>query len=177
MIGYKATYNGYCLNQLYEVGQTYTLDGKMKMCVRGFHFCQDLFDVFKYYPYDKNIEVFEVESLGDVKNSEDKSVTNKIKILKEVDLKNMIVEKYDKKRYFNSKGNYIKYETAHGYYQKLEYDKNDNCIKYENSENYWEKREYDSNSNCIKEEFSNGSWYEYEYDENNNLIKTEYGKG
>jgi len=179
MIGYKATYNGYCLNQLYKVGETYTLDGELEICKNGFHFCQDLIDVFNYYSPNKNLKIFKVEALGDIDSREDKSVTNKIKILEEVNLSNLIVEKYNSKKYFkkyfDDKGNYIKYETSSGFWERYEYDKNNNRIKYEGHDGSWIKYEYDSNNNLIKEEYSNGNWYKYEHDKNNNRIYYTHG--
>ncbi|MCK9272986.1 hypothetical protein M0P65_05555 [Candidatus Gracilibacteria bacterium] len=177
MIGYKATENGKCLNQLYEVGQTYTLDGKPIMCEKGFHFCQDLFDVFDYYTPNKDIKVFKVEALGDTINSESKSVTNKIKILEEVDLNNLIVEKYNEKRYFDNKGNFVKKEFPCGYWEKYEYDKNGNRIKYENTDEHWEKYEYNENNKLVKTKYSDDSWNKYYYDENNKCIKIENSDG
>jgi len=177
MIGYKATYNGKCLDQLYEVGQTYTLDGELVMCANGFHFCKDLYDVFYYYHPNKNIKVFKIESLGNVETIGDKSVTNKIKILEEVNLSNMILEKQNNKKYFDDKGNLIKDENTSGYWIKYEYNSNNDLIKTEESSGYWVKLEYDSNNNNISLEYSNGSWIKYEYDLNNNRIKFESSDG
>jgi hypothetical protein len=81
--GYKASYNGKCLDQLYEVGQTYTLKNKPRLCNYGFHFCKKADDVLKYYNIiDSNFVLFEVEAIGDVENEFDKSCTNKIKIVR-----------------------------------------------------------------------------------------------
>jgi len=173
MIGYKATENGKCKDQLYEVGQTYTLDGKMKMCEKGFHFCKDLIDVFEYYYPNKDTKVFKIEALGNIETEENKSVTDKIMILEEVSLSNLIVEKYGIKKYFDDKDNYIKTEYSDGFWEKFEYDENNNLIKAEYSGDSWEKWEYDENNNLIKYEDSEGYWEKYEYDSNNNLIKTE----
>ncbi|MCK9272952.1 hypothetical protein M0P65_05385 [Candidatus Gracilibacteria bacterium] len=177
MIGYKATINGYCLNQLYEVGETYTLDSKLIMCEDGFHFYQDLYDIFEYYPYNKNIKVFKVEPLGETINHYDKYVTNKLKILEEVDLSNMVLEKYGAKIYFDNNRNLIKKEYSDGFWIKCEYDSNNNLIRREYSDGFWAKWKYDSNNNLIKLETSNGFWRKYEYDSNNNFIKEEYGRG
>jgi len=40
MIAYKATYNLKCETITYEVGKTYTFNGKLIMCDQGFHFCK-----------------------------------------------------------------------------------------------------------------------------------------
>jgi len=177
MIGYKATYNGKCKNKTYKLGKTYTLRGKLIMCIRGFHFCQDLYDVFTYYSPNKHTKVFKVETLGNIETEGDKSVTDKIKILEEVNLSNLIVEKDGYKKHFDDKCNYIKYEDATGYWTKYEYNSNNDLIKEENFTGYWIKYEYDSNNNKIKRETSNGSWGKFEYDENNNKIKEEYSTG
>ncbi|MCK9272953.1 hypothetical protein M0P65_05390 [Candidatus Gracilibacteria bacterium] len=173
MIGYKATYNGRCIDQFYEVGETYTLEGKLIMCENGFHFCQDLYDVFTYYSPQKDIKVFKVEALGETINHPDKSVTNKIKILEEVNLSNLILEKRGFKKHFDNKGNFIKYEDSKDFWVKYEYDENNNLIKYENSKGFWIKNEYNSNNNIIRAEDCTGYWIKYEYDKNNNLIKVE----
>ena len=177
MIGYKATTNGKCLDQLYEVSQTYTLEGKIEICKKGFHFCQDLFDIFNYYPPNKNTKVFKVEALGNIETDGDKSVTDKIKILEEVNLNNMILEKYGYKKYFDDKSNLIKAEGSYGYWEKHEYDENNNRIKEEYCSGYWKKFEYDESSNLIKREECNGYWVKYKYDESNNLIKLETSDG
>jgi len=174
MIGYKATYNGKCKNKTYKLGKTYTLKGKLKMCEKGFHFCKDLIDVFYYYPPNKYLKVFKVEALGNIETIADKSVTDKIKILEEVNLSNMVIEKNAYKKYFDDKGNLIKVEKSTGYWVKYEYDKNNNRIKKEHSTGFWIKYEYNDKNNKIKEENSNGSCCKYEYDENNNIIKEDY---
>jgi len=156
MIGYKATTNGKCKRKTYKVGETYTLKGEMKMCKKGFHFCQDLYDVFNYYLPSKDTKVFKVEALGNIETIADKTVTDNIKILEEVNLSNMILEKYGNKMYFDNKGN---------------------CIKTEYPDGFWWKYEYDFNNNLIKEEKSDGSWTKFEYNEKNKWIKTEYGRG
>jgi hypothetical protein len=57
------------------------------VCSRGFHYCIDLQDVFKYYGgsciYSKRYAL--VEILGKIDTSGDEFCTNKIKIVREVD--------------------------------------------------------------------------------------------
>lgn len=76
-----------CRGFQYEIGKTYEIEGEPIMCARGFHACMKLESVFYYYSnYNKPI-LCEVEILGDVvygKNDEDKIVTNKIKIVREL---------------------------------------------------------------------------------------------
>ena len=68
----------------YEVGKIYELDGKPVVCGHGFHFCQKAPDVFNYYSR-LDSRVCEVEALGDVATRGDKSATNKILIVREID--------------------------------------------------------------------------------------------
>ena len=44
-----------CLNQKYEEGKTYTFDGEIELCARGFHFCKDL--VYILFFLNKMMEV------------------------------------------------------------------------------------------------------------------------
>jgi hypothetical protein len=91
IIGYKGLYkdeNGYYCTPsndnktYYEVGKTYTLDSKLIMCLNGFHFCKNLNDVFNYYPLLQWTAVAEVRALGKIDDGENKSVTDKIEIIR-----------------------------------------------------------------------------------------------
>src|SRR5574343_266029 len=86
MRGYKfMKYDMTCLGFQYEVGKEYSLEGNLKICRNGFHFCKNPFDCLEYYD---NIEgdkrLFLVEALGEVITEDNKSVTNKIKIIEEI---------------------------------------------------------------------------------------------
>jgi len=107
MIAYKATTNGKCINIIYEVGNTYTFNGKLKMCKSGFHFHKDLYDIYNYYPNDKETRIFEIEVLGKVITKDDKSVTNKFKVLKEISLNGMTLEKAGYKKVYDENNNLI----------------------------------------------------------------------
>ena len=76
-----------CRGFQYEIGKTYEIKEEPIMCARGFHACLNLETVFRYYsPYKKPI-LCEVEVLGDVIHGrffDDKVVTNKIKIVREL---------------------------------------------------------------------------------------------
>lgn len=74
-----------CRGFKYEVGKTYTHDGEIKLCVSGFHACLKAVDCFNYYSFDPENRVCEVELLGEIVGlDQDKQVTNKIKILREL---------------------------------------------------------------------------------------------
>ena len=82
--GYKGFKpNMTCRDFQYEIGQTYEMDGEIEPCRRGFHFCQKIADVFDYYN-KKDCRYAEVEAVGKVVEYGDKSVTNKIRIVREL---------------------------------------------------------------------------------------------
>lgn len=107
MKGYKAFDSDFtCHNGFkYEVGKTYELGPgeELEICKCGFHFCENLIDVYGYYKNDLDTRVAEVEALGDIQQEGTKFVTNKIKILREVSL-DEIVDLIDKAR--SNVGNY-----------------------------------------------------------------------
>ena len=74
-----------CRGFQYKVGETYEHKGDIKLCGSGFHFCVEALDCFKYYIFDSNNKVAEVEAIGLVETGDDKSVTNKIRIVRELD--------------------------------------------------------------------------------------------
>ena len=135
MRGYKASYKGKCLTLNYEVGKTYSIDN-IKMCKYGFHFCEKMKDVLEYYSYNNNFVLFEVEALGTVITEYDKSLTDKLKIIR-------IVPK----------------EEYTFPLPLREYDQNNNLIHFKNSNGFEEWKEYDQNNNCIHFKNSNGLEY------------------
>lgn len=74
-----------CRGFQYKVGETYEHYGDIKLCGSGFHFCVEATDCFNYYAFDSNNKVAEVEAIGLVETNGDKSVTNKIRIVRELD--------------------------------------------------------------------------------------------
>ena len=73
-----------CRGFQYEVGKTFTHEGHMELCDEGFHFCEKLANCFNYYDFNVDNKVAEVEALGEVESGDDKSVTNKIRIVREL---------------------------------------------------------------------------------------------
>lgn len=71
-----------CKSLQYEVGKTYEMVDHPLLCMKGFHFCQNVNDVFMYY--SKFSRMCEVEAIGEIITEKNKSVTNKIKILREI---------------------------------------------------------------------------------------------
>ena len=69
--GYKVfNPNWTCKDYQYKVGGEYKMDDDIKICQRGFHFCEKLIDCFDYYPFDSNNKVAEIEALGKVLKEE-----------------------------------------------------------------------------------------------------------
>lgn len=88
MKGYKAFDKDLkCKDFQYEIGKTYEMDGEIKCCERGFHFCKDLADCYRYYAMTDATRICKVEAVGEIIKTEDgiKYCTNKIKILSEVE--------------------------------------------------------------------------------------------
>ena len=82
--GYKGfAHDMTCRDFQYEVGQTYEMDGEIEPCRRGFHFCPKMADVFNYYN-EKGCRYAEVEAVGKVLGHGDKSVTNRLRIVREL---------------------------------------------------------------------------------------------
>lgn len=73
-----------CKGFKYELGEIYEYEGEIELCRSGFHFCKKVNDCFYSYRFDSNNKVAEVEALGFIKSSDGKSVTNKIKIVREL---------------------------------------------------------------------------------------------
>ena len=83
-----------CRDFKYEVGKEYETD-KAKTCETGFHFCENPFDVWGYYPpcNEKGLlnRFCEVEGSGDIDNSHsDKIACSHIKINAEIGLQGII---------------------------------------------------------------------------------------
>lgn len=75
-----------CRDFQFEVGKTFTEDVTPVCCDRGFHFCTKAADCFKYYDFNPDNKVAEVEALGDIdtNNDDSKCSTNKIHIIREI---------------------------------------------------------------------------------------------
>ena len=86
MKGYKAFLSDMTTkhgdNTVYEVGKTYTVEGEVKICENGYHFCKKCVDVYEYY--SKPCRICEVNVTGAVQTQGNKSVGRKLKILREL---------------------------------------------------------------------------------------------
>ena len=91
MKGYKVFNPDFtCLGFQYEVGKTYKHDGPIEICRSGFHFCREVADCFYYYDFDPKNKVAEIEATGLVESNSDKSVTDEIKIVREIPWEEML---------------------------------------------------------------------------------------
>ena len=86
MIGYKAFNQDLtCRGFQYEIGKTYSIEGLPILCEKGFHFCNNIKDTYRYYPMRESIRICKVEAIGEVVTDDNvKYCTNKIKILEEI---------------------------------------------------------------------------------------------
>ena len=73
-----------CRGFQYAVGETFRHEGEIDVCEAGFHFCAKVADCFNYYDFNSNNKVAEIEATGNVKTEGDKSVTNEIRIVREI---------------------------------------------------------------------------------------------
>ena len=106
--GYKGfNKNLQCRDFQYKINGEYEEKGNIKTCSNGFHFCEEPFDVFGYYPpcsEDGENRYCEVEGSGNIDRDNDgsKIASSKIKIKAEIGLNgiikagiNFILEKID----------------------------------------------------------------------------------
>lgn len=94
MKAYKAfDKNLTCRDFQYEIGKTYEMEDEPIICEHGFHACTMLDDVFKYYKFGRDTRICEVELFGDIDDmsqKDSKVATNKIKIIRELKVKDLL---------------------------------------------------------------------------------------
>ena len=84
-----------CRGYQYEVGQDFQEEGKIEVCSKGFHFCENPFDVFSYYPPSAENGINRycvVEGGGSIdKYSDDTKIAcSKLHISAEIGLKGLV---------------------------------------------------------------------------------------
>ena len=69
-----------CHGFQYAGNKEYTFEGKIKICLSGFHFCEKASDCFSYYSFDPKNIVCEVEGRGTIlsEDPDSKKCTDKI---------------------------------------------------------------------------------------------------
>ena len=92
IIGYKGfDKNLQCRGFQYEVGKTFEHEGDVSCCNSGFHFCENPFEVFGYYPpSDSRYCSVEGSGKSDKDNGDSKVSVSKLHISAEIGLKGMI---------------------------------------------------------------------------------------
>ena len=90
--GYKGfDKNLKCRDFQYEVGKTYEHEGKVECCKQGFHFCENPFEVFRYYsPSDSRYCAVEGSCKSDKYEEDSKVAVSKLHISAEIGLKGII---------------------------------------------------------------------------------------
>ena len=82
--GFKATNPDMtCRFYQFELGKTFKHEGKIEPCRSGFHFCENIESIERYYNID--CRIFEVLSGENTIEDFDKTVTDEITFLKEID--------------------------------------------------------------------------------------------
>ena len=80
-----------CRDFQYEIGKDYEQEGEVKCCARGFHFCENPFDVFRYYsPSDSRYCEVEGDGNADKANDDSRVATSHIHISAEIGLNGLI---------------------------------------------------------------------------------------
>ena len=106
-----------CRGFQYEIGKDYEHEGEVKCCERGFHFCENPFDVFRYYsPCDSRYCEVECDGNADKANDDSKVATSHIHISSEIGLNGLIKAgvKFilDKVNYKDTKSTNTVYQSA-----------------------------------------------------------------
>ena len=79
-----------CRDFKYEVGKKYKHKGGISLCSSGFHFCIEIKHLYSYYNFDYKNIVCEIEASGEIKHSTEKSVTNTIKIIRIINVEELL---------------------------------------------------------------------------------------
>ena len=81
-----------CRGFQYEIGKEYEHKGSIELCDRGFHFCKKIADVQNFYNITgENCILCEIEATGQVIEGDNKCVTDKIKIIREISKEEMYI--------------------------------------------------------------------------------------
>lgn len=105
-IGYKGltkdlTATQGSVKEQFQVGQVYTKilppDRPLpRVCTSdGYHYCNELKEVFRYYPIDGNNRYFKIEVLGSFQDSGTKSITTSFKLLEEISKEEIEDRRYE----------------------------------------------------------------------------------
>lgn len=91
MKGYKGFNSDWtCRGFQYEVGETYEIEEKPECDKVGFHFCENLIDCLEFYDLKGDGRYAEVEATGLIDNCKERYCTNKITIVREIPLSEVL---------------------------------------------------------------------------------------
>lgn len=79
-----------CRGKKYSCPGTFEEDVKLEVCRRGIHFCKKIASCFDYYKFNPKNKVAEVVAYGKVITEGNKSVTNKLEIVREISWKEVL---------------------------------------------------------------------------------------
>ena len=83
--GYKVFNSDWtCGGKQYSCPGKFEEDVKLLICSRGMHFCKKAVDCFNYYDFNPDFHVAEVVAYGRVVEQDDKCVTDKLEIIREI---------------------------------------------------------------------------------------------
>lgn len=83
--GYKVFKSDWtCRGKQYTCPGKFEEDVKLLICSRGIHFCKKAVDCFNYYDFNPDFHVAEVVAYGRVVERDDKCVTDKLEIVREM---------------------------------------------------------------------------------------------
>ena len=142
--GYKAMSKDMeCRGFKFQVGETYTINDSPILCQKGFHYCENPFDVYEYYDKSTDTLICEIEDLGSgTKKEGNKSATNKIKIVRlltDIERLNLWIKRTNSGHYnsghYNS-GNYNSCNYNSGNSNSGHYNSGDSNSGNSNSGNY-----------------------------------------
>ena len=89
--GYKVFNSDWsCRMFQYEVGKIYEENTKPEVFKSGFTFFKNLIDCFKFYTFNPGNKVAEVAALGEIVTEGNKMYTNKIQIIREIPLEEVL---------------------------------------------------------------------------------------
>ena len=87
IIGYKGFSKDWkCRDMQYEVGKDYEYEGDIKLCNKGFHFCENPHDVLGYYSAGEGhkFAIVEASEVSEEREKDSKRVAKRLKIKAEI---------------------------------------------------------------------------------------------
>ena len=80
-----------CRGMQFEVGKTYEYDGDIKLCEKGFHFCENPLDIFNYYsPAGSRFAEIEAGGVSNETENDSKRCSKKLTVKGLVSLQAMV---------------------------------------------------------------------------------------